>query len=135
MTTIETPAKLVYMLIADILCLLSVDAEAQMDYQAEGFLSWPDGLAPLAGTTVADIMPRKVYDIEHDTERYDALRASMLASGQTVPVAVNMGYLLGGAHRVAVAVELGWPGMWTTSDHEASEDRAWNAANPRHTFA
>lgn len=135
MTTIEAPAKLVYMPIADILALVSADAEAQMDYQAEGLLTWPTGLAPLAGTTVADIMARKLYDIEHDPERYDALRASMLDSGQTAPVAVNMGYLLNGGHRVAMALLLGWPGLDTTSDFEASEDRAWNEANPRHTFA
>lgn len=135
MQIIEAPANLTFMPLSDIMRLTSADAEAELDYRAEGFTTWPEGLAPLAGSTVADILARKVWDIEHNTERYGALRASMLASGQTAPVAVRAGYLLNGGHRVAMAWLLGWPGLFTTDDYEASEDREWNELHPRAAFA
>ena len=135
MQTIEATSTLVYMLIADILALLSVDAEAELDYRSEGMGHSRYIDLPLDGMTVADILPFKQRDIAADPARYEALRQSMMDHGQTVPLAVNAGYLLNGAHRLELAIELGWPGMWATSDHEASEDRAWNAANPRLTFA
>lgn len=135
MTTIAPPAKLVYMLIADILRLLSVDAEAELDYRSEGMGRALYLDMPLNGTTVADILPFKYRDISADPGRYDALRQSMMERGQTAPIAVNAGYLLNGGHRVAEAITMGWPGMWVTSDHESSEDREWNEANSRHAFA
>jgi hypothetical protein len=129
MTTTAQATKTTFMLMADILALISVDAEAELEYRAEGF-GHRSGL-PLNGTTVADILPHKVWDIEHDAQRYGALRASMMAHGQTAPIAVRAGYLLNGGHRVAMALELGWPGLDTTPEFESSEDRAWNDANPR----
>lgn len=133
MTITETTGHvtaLVFMAMSDILSLISVDAEAELEYQAEGFWHWPAGLAPLAGTTVADIIPRKLHDISSQPERYGALLDSMRLKGQTVPIAVNAGYMLNGGHRLALAILEGWPGMWATTDHEASEDREWNAQNP-----
>ena len=135
MERIADTATLVFMAIADILCLLSVDAEAELDYRNEGMGRDRYTAIPLTGSTVADIMPFKQLDIECDRVRYDALRDSMMTSNQTAPIAVNAGYLLNGGHRVALAIELGWPGLWTTDDHEASEDREWNAANKSLTFA
>lgn len=126
--TITAPAKLTYMTIASILALASVDAEAENDYRMER------GDEPM-GTLVSDILAGKQADIQALPERYDALRESMMHSGQTAPLAVNAGYLLNGGHRVAIALELNWTGMWTTDDHEASEDRTWNAEHPRCTFA
>lgn len=122
------PAKLAFMTMTDILALASVDAEAENDYRMER------GEEPM-GTLVSDIIPGKQADIQALPGRYDALRESMIANGQTAPLAVNAGYLLNGGHRVAMAMELNWPGMWTTDDHEASEDRTWNAQHPRSTFA
>lgn len=104
--------------------LTSVDAEAENDYRI-------DRGEPPMPTSVADILPRKRADIAGDPERYGALRESMRTRGQTAPLAVNAGYLLNGGHRVAIAEDEGWKGMHVTSDHEASEDREWNKANPR----
>lgn len=104
--------------------LTSVDAEAENDYRL-------DRGEPPMDTSVASILPRKRADIAGDPDRYGALRESMRTHGQTVPLAVNAGYLLNGGHRVAMAEDEGWDGMHVSSDHEASEDRAWNRANPR----
>ena len=135
MATITAPAKTAYMLMSDILCLLSADAWAEADYRQDGMSRDRYSHLPLTGLTVADILPFKRLDIDQDTDRYDALRLSMQLNGQTAPIAVNMGYLLNGGHRVAIAIELGWPGLTVSSDHEASEDRTWNAANKSLTFA
>ena len=135
MDTITVSAKTTYMLMSDILCLLSADAWAEADYRQDGMGRKCYAHLPLDGLTVADILPFKRLDIDQDTDRYDALRLSMAANGQTAPIAVNMGYLLNGGHRVAIAIELGWPGLYVSSDHEASEDREWNAANQSLTFA
>lgn len=135
MERIADTATLVYMTIADILRLMSVDAEAELDYRDEGMGRQRYAHLPLPGCTVADILPFKHLDIAMDRARYDALRASMTESMQTAPIAVNAGYLLNGGHRVAIALELGWTGMWTTSESELSEDREWNASHPSECFA
>lgn len=104
--------------------LTSVDAEAENDYRV-------DRGEPPMDTHVSSILPRKHAEIAGDPQRYGALRESMQTQGQTVPLAVNAGYLLNGGHRLAMAEQLGWKGLHVTSDHEASEDRVWNKANPR----
>lgn len=108
---------------ADIMKLTSVDAEAENDYRMDA------GLAP-RGTTVADILPHKLRDIDTDRTRYGALQRSM-DHGLTAPIAVNAGYLLNGGHRVAEAYMRGWVGMHITPDFEHSTDRNWDRANPR----
>jgi hypothetical protein len=116
-----------FMPMADILKLTSVDAEAENDYRLDA------GLQP-RGTTVADILPRKLHEVETQRDRYAPMEQSMRTKGLTVPIAVTSGYLLNGGHRVAEAVRQGWVGMHVTDDFENSTDRTWDAANPRATF-
>jgi hypothetical protein len=117
--TADAPGN-VYMAMDDILQLWSVDAIAEHEYRTEG-LSHESGIV-IDGLRVSDVIVLKAWDIDHDV-KYGALRASMVTSGQTVPIAVNAGHLINGGHRVALALELGWPGMETTADFEASTDR------------
>jgi hypothetical protein len=117
-----------FMPMADILKLTSVDAEAMRDYRAEGFYSH---IPPLAGTTVADILPHKLHEVETNRARYASVEESMRRHGLTAPIGVNAGYLANGGHRVAIAHQLGWVGMHVTSDFEGSTDRQWDAAHPR----
>lgn len=109
-----------------IMGLTSVDAEANNDYRVD------QGLKP-GGTTVADILPQKRADIDRDPQYYGALRRSMETTpgGMTAPLGVNDKYLLNGAHRVALAHEMGWVGMHVDKDFGSSTDESFDAANKR----
>lgn len=120
-------SKAQFMPMSDIMKLTSVDAEAENDYRLDA------GLAP-RGTTVADILPQKLHEVETDRQRYAPMEHSMRTQGLTVPIGVNAGYLLNGGHRVAEAHRQGWVGMHVTSDFEGSTDRAWDERHPRSTF-
>lgn len=113
---------------ADLLKLTSVDAEAKNDYRMAA------GLKPI-GTTVADILPQKRADIARDPAYYGALEHSMRTTpgGMTAPLGVNReaGYLINGAHRVALAHQMGWTGMHVDSDFGSSTDDAFDAAHQR----
>jgi hypothetical protein len=112
-----------FMPMADILSLTSMDAEAANERRIR------HGLPPI-GTTVADILPAKQLDIDHDRERYAPVELSMRMRGLTVPIGVCDGYLTNGLHRVCLAVRAGWAGMHVTCDFMATTDFAWNDANP-----
>jgi len=107
----------------DILSLTSVDAEAINDHRVS------QGLEPI-GTTVADVLPSKQLDIEHDHARYAQVELSMRMRGQAAPIGVCNGYLINGVHRVALAIRAGWPGMYVSCDFEATTDTEWDAAHP-----
>lgn len=118
-----------HMAMEDILRLVSADAEAEQDYRANGFGSDRHHGIELAGTTVADILPFKLRDIEEDPEYYGHVRASMM-QGQTAPLGVSpTGYLLNGGHRVAIALELGWTSMLVDSDFGDSTDFGFDAVH------
>ena len=58
------------------------------------------------GGLVGDVLPRL-----RGSARYDAIKADMAAHGQKDPVRVEGYDLHGGHHRIAVAHDLGWPGI------------------------
>jgi hypothetical protein len=119
-------AKLTFMTMDAILALHSMDAEAEMDYQALGL----SHRTPLAGVTVADIMPHKRGDIEARSDVYGPVEEHMRLHGQTAAIHSDAGYLFNGHHRVAIALDLGWPGMWVTDELEHSSDEAFDASHP-----
>ena len=123
MTITQDTAKLIFMPMADILALHSMDAEAEMDYQALGLST----RAPLAGVTVADILDHKRDDIAARQDVYGPVEEHMRANGQTAPVHSDAGYLFNGHHRVAIALNLGWAGMWVTDELELSSDEDFDA--------
>lgn len=114
------------MAMADILALTSGDAEFELEARELGF-GHPE--IPLHGTTVADILLMKRQDIATHRARYDAVRQNMIEQGQTAGIAVRAGYLVNGGHRVALAIELGWPGLWATDDCSESTDHAYDEAH------
>lgn len=115
-----------FMPMHQIMGLTSVDAEANNDYRMD------QGLKPM-GTSVADIMPQKRADIDRDPQYYGAVRHSMETTpgGMTTPLGVNGQYLLNGAHRVALAHEMGWVGMHVNSDFGNSTDESFDDAHKR----
>jgi hypothetical protein len=120
-----------FMTIADLLALQSCDAIAEIEYRTEGFGN-RYGIV-VTGTTVADILPVKQADIASDPEYYGELRESM-RSGQTVPLGVFGDLMTNGAHRVALAIELGLPGLLVDEDFEGSTDRDFDNCHLRTRF-
>lgn len=58
------------------------------------------------GGTVRDRLPTL-----RESARYAAIHADMLLHGQKEPIRVEGNDLYGGHHRIAVAHDLGWPGI------------------------
>lgn len=109
-----------------IMRLTSVDAEARNDYRVAS------GLQP-TGDTVADILPQKRADIDRDPQYYGAVEHSMRTTpgGMTAPLGVSGQYLLNGAHRVALAQQMGWVGMHVSNTFGGSTDEAFDDTHKR----
>lgn len=117
-----------FMTTDELLALQSADAEAEMAYREAGFGN-RYGIV-VGGTTVADIIAIKLRDIEADPAYYGALAESMRA-GQTAPLGVFSECLLNGAHRIAIAIIMGLPGLYVAEGFEGSTDEAFDDQHAR----